>query len=377
MAIEGHAGPVASALVVGGGVAGLTAAAALGARGIRVDVIDIREGADGTGIGLQNRGPDALEAVGALAPIVAAGAARDRVPVRFFDGAGALIADPGWQAREDGKPAYILVYRPLLARILRERAEAAGAKVRIGVTVKDLAERVDGVEVTLTDGTTATYDLVVGADGIRSQVRSTVFGDEVQPAPTGSIALRWVPRGIPGTGEAGFYYGPGAEMVVIPMHDDMTYVSVQHPGDQLLSDDEARSVLADKLAGFTAPYLREIANRLTSEETVLARRYERLLVDGPWHRGRVVLIGDAAHATTAQLGSGGVMALEDAVVLAEEVAVERTLEESLTSFGRRRFDRCRIVVDTSVRCSDMQAEGATAQEIAAVRGPALQLLNEP
>lgn len=371
-----NTGSVDRALVVGGGLAGLTAAASLSQIGAAVDVVDISDRAEGTGIGLQNRGPDALDAIGVLDTVIATGAARERVPVRFFNTAGDLTLDPQWQAREDGKPAYILIDRPLLASILRSRAEALGAQVRIGPSVEELDQDDDGVDVRFTDGTTGRYDLVVGADGIRSRVRSLALGDHIRPEPTGSIGLRWVPKGLP-RGEAGFYYGPDTEMVVIPMHGDMTYVSVQHMADHLLSDAEARQVMRDKLGQYSAPYLRQILGALDDEANVLARKYEVVMVDAPWNRGRVVLIGDAAHATTAHLGSGGVMALEDAVVLAEELRSATTVVEGLSSFSGRRHDRCRLVVEASVELSRLQLAGAGAAELGAVRGAALKTLGEP
>jgi 2-polyprenyl-6-methoxyphenol hydroxylase-like FAD-dependent oxidoreductase len=373
---DSSAGRVERVLVVGGGIAGLTAASALGQNGVAVDVVDVSDRAVGTSIGLQNRGPDALDAIGVLDAVIATGAGWDRVPVRFFDRAGVMTHDPAWPEREDGKPAYILIYRPRLATILRSRAEATGARVRIGPSVDELTQDADGVEVRFTDGTIGRYDLVVGADGIRSRVRSLVFGGHIQPAPTGAIALRWVPTGLP-RGEAGFYYGPGSEVVVIPTHDEMTYVSVQHLSDDLLSDHDARQAMREKLEGFTAPFIRQILDVLDDESNVLAHKYEVLLVDAPWHRGRVVLIGDAGHATTAQLGSGGIMALEDAVVLAEELKAEGSVAEALDSFGRRRYDRCRLVVETSRELSRLQAEGASGDELGVVRGAALKTLNEP
>jgi 2-polyprenyl-6-methoxyphenol hydroxylase-like FAD-dependent oxidoreductase len=369
-------GPIGNALVVGGGIAGLTAAVALGQTGVAVDVVDVSDGAEGTGIGLQNRGPDALDAIGILEDVIATGAARERVPVRFFDAAGKLTFDPGWEARGDGKPAYILIYRPLLSAILRSRAEAVGARLRIGLSVDELHQDLGGADVRFTDGTAGRYDLVVGADGIRSRIRSLVFGQHIQPSPTGSIGLRWVPTGLP-RGDAGFYYGPSTEMVVIPMHDDMTYVSVQHMADHSLSPDEARQVMRDKLGQYTAPFLRQILGALDDESNVLARKYEVVMVDAPWHRDRVVLIGDAAHATTAQLGSGGVMALEDAVVLAEELRSATTVPDGLASFGKRRHDRCRLVVEASQELSRLQLAGASAGELGAVRGAALQTLSQP
>jgi len=374
--LRAHAGPAPKVLVVGGGVAGLTAASALGQNGHEIDLVDIKGSAEGTGIGIQNRGPDVLQAIGALDAVIAGGAARERVPVKFYDAAGSLTVDPHWPAREDGLPAYILIFRPLLADILRSRAEQFGARIRIGITVQTLEQDESGVDVSFTDGSSARYDLVVGADGIRSQIRRTVFGDHIVPENSGSIGLRWVPKGLP-HGKAGFYYGSRSEMVVIPMHDDMTYVSAQHVTDEHLDPAQARDVLRAKLDEYSAPYLRTLRDALTDDQEVLARRYEVVMVDAPWHRGRVVLIGDAAHATTAHLGSGGVMALEDAVVLAEELADASSVDSALTAFGRRRYDRCRLVVDTSLECSRLQAAGASGQEMGQVRGPALKLLSDP
>ncbi|WP_181779488.1 FAD-dependent monooxygenase [Pseudonocardia pini] len=367
---------VDSVLVVGGGVAGLTAAAALGRAGVRCEVVDLRDGAEGSGLGIQNRGIDALDAIGALDEVVAIGATYQQAPLRFYDAAGELVSDPGVPLRPDGKPSYLIIYRPRLAEILRGCAERAGAAVRIGVSVSRIEDGPDGVAVTFTDGTTGTYDLVVGADGLRSTVRRMVFGDAVTPLSTGTVSLRWLPTGAP-RGEAGFYYGGDAEMVVVPMHDDMTYVSVQHPDDAQLTEGEGRELLRKKFAQFTSPYLTALAERLTDDQPVLVRRYEWLMVDGPWHRGRVVLIGDAAHATTAHLGSGGVMALEDAVVLAEVVRAGGPVEDLLHRFHARRHERCRTVVDTSVRLSDMQRAGAPADEMGAARWPALHLLSQP
>ncbi|GHE80506.1 hypothetical protein GCM10017786_08310 [Amycolatopsis deserti] len=367
---------VGSVLIVGGGIAGLTAAAALGRTGVRCEVVDLTGGAEGSGLGVQNRGIDALHAIGALDEVVAIGAAYDQAPLRFFDAAGDLVSAPPVPPRPDGKPSYLIVYRPRLAEILRRCAERAGATVRIGVSIDRLDQHADRVDVGFTDGTRGSYDLVVGADGLRSTVRRMVFGDEVRPLSTGTVSLRWLPVGAP-RGEAGFYYGQDTEMVVVPMHDDMTYVSVQHPDDSLLSDAEGRALLRKKFEQFSSPYLTALARGLTDDQSVLVRRYEWLMVDGPWHRGRVVLIGDAAHATTAHLGSGGVMALEDAVVLAEEIASGEPLEVLLDRFHSRRFPRCHTVVETSVRLSGMQRDGASADEMGAVRWPALQLLSRP
>jgi 2-polyprenyl-6-methoxyphenol hydroxylase-like FAD-dependent oxidoreductase len=91
------------------------------------------------------------------------------------------------------------------------------------------------------------------------------------------------------------------------------------------------------------------------------RQLEVLLVPAPWHRGRVVLIGDAAHATTPHLASGAGMAIEDGIVLAEEIGARGTLDEALARFMARRFERCRLVIENSVELGRLEMNhGSTA-----------------
>uniref|UniRef100_UPI0015F028F8 FAD-dependent monooxygenase n=1 Tax=Pseudonocardia pini TaxID=2758030 RepID=UPI0015F028F8 len=322
------------------------------------------------------RGIDALAEIGALDAVVAVGAGYPKPPLRQFDASGTLVAAPDLPGRPDGRPAYLIVYRPDLARVLRETAAAAGATLQVGVTVAEITRHPDRVDVTFTDGRTGSYDLLVGADGLRSSVRAQVFDPDIQPASAGSLSLRWLPADAGLPEEAGLYYGEDAELVLAPM-GDRTYLSVQHADDSLLDDAEARRLLRTKLDQFDSPTLRRLRERLTDDQVVLARRYEWLLVEGPWHRGRVVLIGDAAHATTAHLAAGGVMALEDAVSLAQELGRGGSVDECLERFHSRRIGRCRMVVETSVQLSDMQKNGATGAELNAVRWPALQILAQP
>jgi 2-polyprenyl-6-methoxyphenol hydroxylase-like FAD-dependent oxidoreductase len=91
------------------------------------------------------------------------------------------------------------------------------------------------------------------------------------------------------------------------------------------------------------------------------RPLEKLLLDPPWHRGRVVLIGDAAHATTPHVGYGAGLAVEDAVVLAELLRQPAPLDQVLEQFVKRRYERCRTVVEGSVRLGELEMERAPAE----------------
>jgi 2-polyprenyl-6-methoxyphenol hydroxylase-like FAD-dependent oxidoreductase len=97
-----------------------------------------------------------------------------------------------------------------------------------------------------------------------------------------------------------------------------------------------------------APAIRELTEQITDDEGVVYRPLETVLVEGPWHRGRVVLLGDAVHAATPHLGQGAGMAIEDAIVLAEEVGRHATPEAAFAAYRDRRIERCRYIVAESL-----------------------------
>lgn len=107
------------------------------------------------------------------------------------------------------------------------------------------------------------------------------------------------------------------------------------------------------------------------------RPLEALRLPAPWHVGRVLLIGDAAHPTTPYLSSGAGIAVEDAIVLAEELASAGSVPEALESFQLRREARCRLVVESSIRIGELEQEGAPPEERSAIIDHALARLTEP
>jgi 2-polyprenyl-6-methoxyphenol hydroxylase-like FAD-dependent oxidoreductase len=97
-----------------------------------------------------------------------------------------------------------------------------------------------------------------------------------------------------------------------------------------------------------APAIQQLAEQITDDDGVVYRPLEGLLVEGPWHRGRVVLLGDAVHATTPHLGQGAGMAIEDSLVLAEELARHADVDSACSTYRARRFDRCAYIVRASL-----------------------------
>ena len=115
-------------------------------------------------------------------------------------------------------------------------------------------------------------------------------------------------------------------------------------------------------------------------DSILSQDYrplEVLLHPAPWHRGHVVLIGDAAHATTPHLASGAGMAIEDGIVLAEELQSQPTLEQALRNFMARRFERCRLVIENSVRLGQIEMTHGSPVEHTRLMSEALGALRQP
>ena len=103
------------------------------------------------------------------------------------------------------------------------------------------------------------------------------------------------------------------------------------------------------------PKIAALAEQITDDNEVVYKPLETLFISGPWHKGRVVLIGDAVHATTPHLGQGAGMAIEDSLVLAEELEAHwGDTETALSNYNSRRFERCRFIVESSVAVGEFQ-----------------------
>src|SRR3712207_1504998 len=165
---------VNSVLVVGGGLAGAATAIHLAQAGVAVDLVEIKPdtAALGSGITLQGNALRELRTLGVWEQVSAAGYAFDVTGIRAPDPAGTVVAEiPDARTGGPDLPAAMGMPRPELARILTDRAAEVGVKVRCGTTFTEVAQDDAGVDVTCSDGSTGRYDLVVGADGIRSWTR--------------------------------------------------------------------------------------------------------------------------------------------------------------------------------------------------------------
>lgn len=358
-----------SALVVGGGIAGLTHAIALRRHGFDVEVVEQNPDWTVAGWGLSLTGP-ALRAL--------TGIGLDRACIDAGYGVQRMIhcgPDSTERARVDlpallgaGSPAQIGIGRPELLAILRDRALADGAVLRTGRTVTSVESATDAAHVVLDDGTTRTVGYVLGADGVRSATR-TMIGIDHAPQFTGQMVWRAVVERPDWADALYVFAGATQNAGLIPISATQAYVFLTENTDTAgaLPQDGLADGMRALLAPFTGRFA-DVCDTITDPATVVRRPVLVTSVDEPWHRGRVALAGDAVHSPSPQLVSGAALAVEDAVVLADEVA-RLPVAEAFAAYWQRRRDRGLQLVATSVEIGRLEREGRHA-EIPAIQGRA-------
>mgnify|MGYP000152905561 CR=1 FL=1 len=345
-------------LVVGAGIAGLSLAIGLCRHGIVPTVIERRPRWEtlGSGIQMQGNAVRALDRLGVADALLARSWASPHDRMLITDRMGAEIARVTYpRIAGPARPGATGMRRQVLHEVLLSAFEAAGGAVTLGTWLSDLAPGA-------ADGAPARYrlegaaagtgeaDLVIAAEGIGSPLRQRFFGAGRRPTGLG-VWRADLPR-PPGLDDKIMMMGPGLRFGIIPTDDARLYffaTSAEAPYTRL-DPDRLDRLLKARFSSFGS-WAADLLAAVDRPDQVVFTQAEEVFQEPPWHHGRLVLVGDAAHASTPFLSLGGGMGIEDAVVLAEEVAAaaggDQPLETALSRYTARRVDRCRLVQDAS------------------------------
>ena len=315
-------------LVVGAGIAGLALVRALSQRGLTAEVVERENVWQVGGAGLYLPG-NAVRALAGLGVGWAVGARANQIGrQRILDHRGRLLAEIDVDRYWEGVGGCVAIQRAALHEVLRDAT--AEVPVRLGVSVTAL-ENGDAPSVTFSDGSTGRYDLIVGADGVHSTIRRLALG-----GPTaryvGQACWRFVADGFPDSRDWTVMLGRGSTFLTVALGQELVYcyadVNTSDPAGA------ARGDWRGLFAEFADPVPRLLHEAAEAYFAVIEE-----VVTPAWTSGHVVLVGDAAHASSPNMAQGAAMAVEDVLVLAELLTADSSLDRALAGYEERRKAR--------------------------------------
>lgn len=372
---------VKKVLIVGGGISGLSAAIALHNIGIEAEIAEKEKEWNVYGVGIIQP-PNALRALNEIGLAEACMVQGIGFPgFDYYTGQGNFLYHAPSPTIE-GYPGVNGISRKKMHQFLFEAVQAIGTKIYMGTTVKKIDDTSDHVFVELTNGISQTYDLVIGADGSNSMVRKMLFGDMEQRYSGQGVWRYTLPR--PKELKNGlFYYGQEAKAGLVPMSEDEMYllVTTNEPGNPYFPNDQLHVLLKERMAEFGG-IIAELTNSIIDPKQVVYRPIYTHLMESPWYKGRVLLVGDAPHGTAPHLGQGASIAIEDVIVLADILKQNLTVTETLELFMEKRYKRCKLIVENSdqlVEWELLMAKGELSQDVNIGKfvTETLEKMNEP
>jgi FAD-dependent urate hydroxylase len=344
-------------IIIGAGIGGLAAGIALSQAGFGVEVYDRVQDLRpvGAGISLWSNGVKVLNRLGLGREMAAIGGPMRHMQYRWMD--GTLLNDISLEPliKAVGQAPYPVARAALQAMLLQAYAAQSGESVHLGHDCVAIAETADQVTATFANGVQAQGDLLIAANGVRSNLREYVLGQPLLPKYAGYVNWNGLVNASANLAPANtwmIYVGNHQRASMMPVADDRLYFFFDVPLDPVPESTDFRAELANYFQGWAAPVQQLIG---TCDPTNMSRLaihdvgpVERLV------RGKVALLGDAAHTTCPDLGQGGCQALEDAWVLAECLMVHNLgIEDALGRYEQRRLDRVNGIVNKARQRAEM------------------------
>jgi 2-polyprenyl-6-methoxyphenol hydroxylase-like FAD-dependent oxidoreductase len=346
------------ALIIGGGIAGPVAAMAFRRAGIDAEIYEARsESADDSGsfLNLAGNGLDALQTLRLDGPVAAEGSPVPRMII--WNGNGKKLGEVRNGARA-GLTESVLIKRPALHQVLREAAMRQGVPFNFGKKLRDIQvtrDEIHGehhVHAVFEDGTTASGDFLVGADGIHSRVRQIINPDAPKPTYTGLVStggFTYQPALPPMPDTQYFFFGKRAFFGYHVRSSGEIYWFNNHAREQEPGRSELNAIVSDEwkqrlldLHGDDLPLIQEIIR--STESGIIGYPIYDIPTQPVWYKGPVVLVGDAVHAVSPSSGQGASLAIEDALALAKCLRDLAPLEQAFAAYEHLRRARVERMV---------------------------------
>ena len=334
--------------IVGAGIGGLTAAAGLKAAEFDVEIYEQSTVLRwvGSGLSLMTNALTALAAIGIKPDFE--GRAQEFECLRFLTKRGRPIRtiDFGRLSREIGHPC-LAIHRGSLQQALLEKVE--GCKIELGAVATGIVAENDGVVVSFKDGREIRADVLIGADGFHSAIRTAITGPE-RPTDWNYIVWRATPRFRHPKITEGYvahYWGRGQRFGLADIGGGNVYWwgTRNMPAEKMLGRRGGKEEIQKLYKGWAEEVQAVIA--ATPEESISSLPAQDRPFLERWGRGPVTLLGDAAHPMLTSLGQGAAIAIEDGVVLAHCLTTIDDPQAALRSYEDRRRDRARAMVEAS------------------------------
>ena len=335
-------------IIIGGGIGGLTTAIALQQRGIHAQIYEaapeIREA--GAGLWVAANAINVLERLGIATEIKAVG--NQLLYAGLADHKGNSLSEVDFtKIINNYGNGTVAIHRGKLQSILLKNV--ASQSIFTGKKVENIAHTEGGIQVQFSDGSSEKCDVLIGADGLNSVVRKHLFG-VVPLRYSGQTCWRGISKSSlkdtrTTTELWGKKGGLRASYVQVGENEVYWYVTLKEKEGIKISPTLLKSYLLDLVSEFQSDIQNIIQNTETS--AILHNDLFDFKPIPQWHKGNIVLVGDAAHATTPNLGQGACQAIEDAYVLAKCLSEKNDPQEAFKAYQNIRFKKAKFVVETS------------------------------